>query len=43
MRKSKSIPRKRAEIELPKCPKCGNLMWVAQIELNEPGFEYVHL
>ena len=39
MRKSKSIPRPQADIELPTCPKCGERMWVAQIKPNEPGFD----
>jgi predicted RNA-binding Zn-ribbon protein involved in translation (DUF1610 family) len=39
MRKSKYIPRPKASIELPKCPKCGEEMWLARIEPIEPGYD----
>lgn len=38
-RKSKFIPKPQAHIELPKCPKCGEEMWLARIQPNEPGYE----
>lgn len=39
MRKSKFIPRQQTSIELPKCPKCGEEMWLIRIQPIEPGYD----
>ena len=39
MHKSKFIPRQQASVELPKCPKCGEEMWLVRIQPIEPGYD----
>ncbi len=39
MRKSKIVSKSQTSIELPKCPNCGEEMWLARIEPSEPGYE----
>ena len=39
MRKSSSIPRPQLpSTELPRCPKCGEEMWLARVQAIEPGY-----
>jgi DNA-directed RNA polymerase subunit RPC12/RpoP len=39
MRKSSSIPRPQLpSIELPRCPKCGEEMWLARVQAIEPDY-----